>query len=104
VFQGAGRQFVYDKPNANGLAGIDDHVFSVHWDGNRFYVSQCLAQPPANIPKIFLHADYLIAARKLELILTLCHDVQPCRSGGLKARRQRNPQCKQSNSEIKLPV
>jgi hypothetical protein len=71
-------QFVYHKPNANCLLGSDDDVFAIHPNGDRPYASERLTQSLANILKIFLHVDCLIAGRKLELILTFCEDMQAC--------------------------
>ena len=87
VFQGICRQFVYHKPDANRLPGVEHHFFGVHSKGNRSDVSERLAQPPANILKVFLHVDDLIAGRRLEVILTLCSRAtalsRAARTGGL---------------------
>jgi len=75
VFQGICRQLVYHKPDANRMSGVEHHFFGVHFKGNRSDVSERLAQPPANILKVFLHVDDVIAGRRLEVTLTLCDDV-----------------------------
>jgi hypothetical protein len=77
VFQGIGRKLVHDESDANRLPGVEHQFFGVHSKGNRSDVSERLAQPPANILEVFLHIDDLIAGRRLEVILTLCDDVQP---------------------------